>query len=158
MLKKIAVARLTLGMHVREFCGSWLDHPFWREDFVIDNEDDLRKIQTCSIKEVWIDVARGADVAGATKPEAQAQIDVCLGDIPLPRPATTRAPLIEEVRRAARICAQGKESVVSMFQEARMGKAVDHAAAGTEKIVSREDPGKWNFPNLDRIWGSAELF
>ena len=151
MLKKIAVARLTLGMHVREFCGSWMDHPFWREDFVIDNEDDLRKIQTCSIKEVWIDVARGANVAGATKPEAEAQIDVCLWDIPLPRPATTSAPLTimadshprkdgtprhdcstltEEVRRAARTCAQGKELVVSMFQEARMGKAVDHAAAG----------------------------
>jgi putative nucleotidyltransferase with HDIG domain len=35
-----------------------------------------------------------------------------------------------EVNRAAKICAKSKEAVVSMFQEARMGKAIDHEAAG----------------------------
>ncbi|MDP1958081.1 MAG: DUF3391 domain-containing protein, partial [Rhodocyclaceae bacterium] len=35
MLKKIAVAELTLGMHIHEFCGSWMDHPFWRTKFIL---------------------------------------------------------------------------------------------------------------------------
>jgi len=130
MLKKIPVAQLTLGMHIHEFCGSWMDHPFWRENFIVDNESDLRKIQTCSITEVWIDVARGADVAGPTKPEAEASIDATLERLAQPRPVEARASMAEEVQRAAKICAKGKESVVSMFQEARMGKAVDHEAAG----------------------------
>ena len=30
MLKKISVDHLTLGMHLHEFCGSWMEHPFWR--------------------------------------------------------------------------------------------------------------------------------
>jgi HD-GYP domain-containing protein (c-di-GMP phosphodiesterase class II) len=130
MLKKIAVAQLTLGMHVHEFCGSWMDHPFWREDFVIDNTDDLRQIQTCSIKEVWIDIGKGVDVAGATKPEAEARIDEVLERIPQPQPAEVRVSRSEELQRAAKICAEGKAAVVSMFHEVRMGKAVDHEAAG----------------------------
>ncbi len=129
MLKKIAIGQLTLGMHVHEFCGSWMDHPFWREDFVIDNPDDLRQIQSCNIKEVWIDIGKGVDVAGATKPETEARINAVLKHIPQPQPAEVRCSRTEELQRAARICAQGKEAVVSMFQEVRMGKAVDHEAA-----------------------------
>ena len=35
--------QVTLGMHIQEFCGSWMDHPFWRENFVLSDPDDLRK-------------------------------------------------------------------------------------------------------------------
>jgi len=130
MLKKIAVEHLQLGMHIHEFCGSWMDHPFWRTKFVLDDPEDLRQIRACGIKEVWIDVHKGLDVAGPTKQEAEAQIDAALERIAQPREAWQRAALAEEVQRAAKICAKGKEAVVSMFQEVRMGKAIDHAAAG----------------------------
>ncbi len=130
MLKKIAVEHLQLGMHIHEFCGSWMDHPFWRTKFVLDDPEDLRQIRACGIKEVWIDVHKGLDVAGPTKQEAEAQIDAALERIAQPREARQRAALAEEVQRAAKICAKGKEAVVSMFQEVRMGKAIDHAAAG----------------------------
>jgi hypothetical protein len=35
MLKRIRVEDLTLGMYLQEFCGSWMDHPFWRTKFVL---------------------------------------------------------------------------------------------------------------------------
>ena len=130
MLKKIAVSQLTLGMHVHEFCGSWMDHPFWREDFIVHTDEELRQIQNCNIKEVWIDIKKGVDVAGATKQETEAQVDVQLGQIAKPEAPPPRASMADEVKRAAKICAKSKEAVVSMFQEARMGKAVDHEAAG----------------------------
>lgn len=130
MLKKIAVSQLTLGMHVHEFCGSWMDHPFWREDFIVHTDDELRQIQNCSIKEVWIDIKKGVDVAGATKQEAEAQVDTQLEQIAKPEAPPPRVSMADEVKRAAKICAKSKEAVVSMFQEARMGKAVDHEAAG----------------------------
>ena len=38
-----------------------------------------------------------------------------------------------EIERAAKICAQSKEAVASMFQEARMGKTVD--AGGAQQLV-----------------------
>jgi len=130
MLKKIPVEQVRLGMHIQEFCGSWMDHPFWRENFVLDNPDDLRQIRSCGIKEVWIDAQKGLDVEGATKQEAEASIDARLTAIEAPPAPPPRATMAEEVVRAAKICAKGKESVISMFQEARMGKAIDHEAAG----------------------------
>jgi putative nucleotidyltransferase with HDIG domain len=131
MLKKISVEQVTLGMHIQEFCGSWMDHPFWRENFVLKDPEDLRQIRGCGIKELWIDVKKGCDVAGgATKQETEAQVDAALVEIATSKEPPPRVSMAEEVKRAAKICAKGKESVVSMFQEARMGKAIDHEAAG----------------------------
>jgi len=130
MLKKIAVEQLTLGMHIHEFCGSWMDHPFWRAKFVLEDPADLHQIKTCGIQELWIDVKKGLDVAGSTKQEAEAEIDAALEQIAAPKEEVVRVSMAEEVKRAAKICAKSKEAVVSMFQEVRMGKAVDHEAAG----------------------------
>ena len=132
MLKKITVDQVQLGMHIQEFCGSWMDHPFWRENFILRDPADLKAIRTCGIKEVWIDVQKGRDVelAGPTKEEAEAHIDATLVQIVAPQEPPPRAAMAEEVRRAAKICANAKQAVVSMFQEVRMGKAIDHAAAG----------------------------
>jgi len=131
MLKKIPVEALRLGMHIHEFCGSWMDHPFWRERFILKDPKDLRQIRECSIKEVWIDTGKGLDVAaGATKQETEAAIDASLTAIEDPPTPVLRVTMAEELQRAAKICAKGKESVLSMFQEARMGNAIDHAAAG----------------------------
>lgn len=132
MLKKITVDQIKLGMHIQEFCGSWMDHPFWRENFILRDPDDLKAIQTCGIKEVWIDVQKGrdVDVAGPTKQEAEAHIDATLVKIASPQELPAKVAMAEEIRRAAKICATSKQAVVSMFQEVRMGKAIDHAAAG----------------------------
>lgn len=145
MLKKIAVGQLTLGMHIHEFCGSWMDHPFWRTKFILKDPEDLRQIRACGVKELWIDAQKGADVAGHTKQETEAQIDSALERIEAPPPRPTapqspkaspplrkevqRVPIAEEVQRAAKICARSKNAVVSMFNEVRMGKAVDAGAA-----------------------------
>jgi len=40
-LKRIAVSRLRLGMHLHSFEGSWVDHPFWRSKFLLDDPVDL---------------------------------------------------------------------------------------------------------------------
>ena len=37
MLKRIHVEDLTLGMYLHEFCGSWMEHPFWRTRFLLED-------------------------------------------------------------------------------------------------------------------------
>ena len=124
MLKKINVEHLRVGMHLHAFCGSWMDHPFWRNKFVITDEKDVALILESSIKEVWIDAAKGLDVhAGEASVEAEVVPE------PLKPPVAEKATFSDEVKRAAKICAKGKEAVVSMFQEARMGKAIEADAA-----------------------------
>ncbi|HNQ75611.1 MAG TPA: DUF3391 domain-containing protein, partial [Pseudothauera hydrothermalis] len=62
MLKRIPVKHLKPGMFIHELCGSWMEHPFWRSSFLLDDPADIRRIVECGIHEVWIDTARGADV------------------------------------------------------------------------------------------------
>jgi len=115
-------------MHLHAFCGSWLDHPFWRTRFVLTDAKDIALILESSIKEVWIDAAQGLDVnAGEASAEAET---VTQAETEPAKPAIPeKVSFNDEVKRAAKICAKGKEAVVSMFQEARMGKAIEAEAA-----------------------------
>ena len=133
MLKKINVNQLVVGMHIKEFCGSWMEHPFWRTAFVITDPADIKSILASSIKEVWIDSAKGLDVApGApvvSQEESEAKVDAELDIAAQDDRATAQVPVSVELARAAKICAQSKRAVISMFDEVRMGKAVDTSSA-----------------------------
>lgn len=137
MLKKISVDKLTLGMHLKEFCGSWMEHPFWRTQFVLTDPKDIEVIRASSIKEVWIDCNKGLDVAAdvptVSVAETEAQVDAELNQIAESKREIAPTPVAVEIERAAKICAQAKRAVTSMFQEARMGKAVN--AASAQKLV-----------------------
>lgn len=137
MLRKISVKQLVVGMHLKEFCGSWMEHPFWRSAFVITDPKDIESILASSIKEVWIDSSKGLDVeAGETaisEAESDVQVEAELKIAAQEQRQTAAVPASVEFARAAKICAQSKRAVASMFQEARMGKAVD--TDGAQKLV-----------------------
>ena len=102
MLKRIAVAQLQSGMFVQDLCGSWMDHPFWKSAFLIDHEEDLRRILDSGIKEAWIDTDKGLDTAdGCAKEVVEQQIDRLL-DIAEASPAIAMRPtgLAEELKNS----------------------------------------------------------
>ena len=129
MLKKISVKQLAVGMFLKEFCGAWMEHPFWRNSFVITDPKDIERIRASNIQEVWIDCAKGIDVASdepvISEAETEAQVDAELNKAAEAQREIAPTSTREELARAARICAQARRAVTSMFQEARMGKAVD---------------------------------
>lgn len=139
MLKKIRVEDVQLGMHIQEFCGSWMDHPFWRGQFVITDPKDLQKIAASAVREVIIDTGKGLDVPAkppqTQEPEqveesatAKAIEQAVMYDRPVSLPQEKVASS-KEFARAAAICRQATGAVTSMFQEARMGRAVDTVVA-----------------------------
>ena len=133
MLKKISVEQLKVGMYLKEFCGSWMEHPFWRSGFVISDPKDIQAILASSIKEVWIDTGKGLDVPAdqCSTSEVQAQVEVeaqLHAAVSTPRD-TAPVSVADELGRAAHICLQSRQAVISMFEEARMGKAVDTGGA-----------------------------
>ncbi len=155
MLKRIHIKDLTLGMYLYELCGSWMEHPFWRTSFLLKDPQDLASLKDTTIQECWIDTSKGldvrADVPSVSREEAEAQIDTDLDHLDDPteapttpisstdtaaaaRSAHTLRPtdMEHELKVAATICRESKQAVVSMFNEARMGKAIDEANA---KIV-----------------------
>jgi len=137
MLKKISVKQLTLGMYLKEFCGSWMEHPFWRNSFVITDPKDIERIRASSIQEVWIDSAKGLDVAAdepaISEAESDAQVEAELHQAAEAQREIAPTSTRQELARAARICNQARRAVTSMFQEARMGKAVD--AGNARRLV-----------------------
>jgi HD-GYP domain-containing protein (c-di-GMP phosphodiesterase class II) len=63
MLKLINVQQLRLGMYVHKFEGSWLQHPFWRTAFLLEDRKDLEAILASELRELWIDLERGCGPA-----------------------------------------------------------------------------------------------
>ncbi|AEB60468.1 HD-GYP domain-containing protein [Ectopseudomonas mendocina] len=149
MLKRIAVADLRIGMYVQEFCGSWMDHPFWKSKFLLNSPQDLQRIRASSIGELWIDVSKGLDVeAGAvvsTEAEAQKEVEATLMAAVQPRSTALSVSMDAELERAAKLCARSKQAVLSMFGDARMGKALNFEQA--ESLVEEISDSVMRHPN-----------
>ena len=115
-------------MYINEFCGSWMEHPFWKAKFLLEGDKDLQRIRDSGIDEVWIDVSKGLDLpaglAAQSEAEVAAQVEESLLAVAT-TPVVQRAALDEEVRRAHKLCARSKSAVVAMFSEVRMGQAID---------------------------------
>ena len=123
MRKRIAIEHLRVGMYLEEFVGSWLDHPFWRARFRVEDSAQLQRLRASGIREVWIDTARGTDVAAAnaappappSPPSAQPDAGIT------PRPIT----YAEEMRRAGHLISKAEVAVKAMFADARMGRTIE---------------------------------
>ena len=123
MLKQIPVSSVVLGMYIHELCGSWMDHPFWKTGFLLDNPTDLRRLRQSSVTEVWIDVSKGLDTQeGVTQEQANQRAQSILAAA---NKVVEQRGLVSELQRAANICKRSRDAVVSMFSDVRMGKAVD---------------------------------
>lgn len=126
MLKRISVGQVRVGMFLHELCGSWMDHPFWRSKFLLEDAQDIERLRASSVREVWIDASRGLDVEGG---QVAAEVDAEIAEV-LQRAQqfdamVERVSIEHEMARAGKIVAKASEAVSSMFHEARMGRALD---------------------------------
>lgn len=115
MKKKINVSDVRLGMYIDSLCGSWINHPFWRKAFLLDQQKDLDALLVCGTKELWIDTDLGVDVGSDVEPE----------DNPDSAAATQKkieveppVVLVDELKRARKIHAQCRIAVTDMFKMA----------------------------------------
>src|SRR5450830_146788 len=151
MLRQIQVSELRVGMYVQSFCGSWMDHPFWRSHFLLDDEEDLQKIRASGLAALWIDTDKGLDVEVeepiAADPEPLA---IPVQERPRNRP---RIAMSDEVVHALNLCARTKAAVLSMFGDLRMGRAVhpeqiSHLIAEISDSLMRHPDALISLPRL----------
>ncbi|MBB3170111.1 HD-GYP domain-containing protein [Simiduia aestuariiviva] len=159
-LKKIPKHMLVVGMFIEEFCGSWMEHPFWRGRFLLENEADRKRVLESSITELWIDASRGADISEA---QAQACPPVAAPDVAALAQAPTkkvelRVSMAQELVRARKICDRSQEAVAQMFSEARMGNAVnaEQCRAMVEEISSSVSRNPGALISLARLKSADE--
>ena len=119
-----------LGMYVERLGRSWLENPFWKRSFLLESPADMERIRVARLNEVWIDTARGlappepvaappVAAAGAVCTEAEAQaVPVAVAHV---APALSREA---EMAHARRLLERTRQAVQTMFDEARMGKAL----------------------------------
>lgn len=162
MLKKIAVEQSITGMFVHQFCGSWVDHPFWSKQLLIADDVTLDKLRKSGIRDIIIDTERGLDIAGVNSlgvnslgvtslavtsleesPVDEAPCEPGQSIAPSPPPsrditelatASARHGVSDELERARELVARGKRDVILMFADARMGRVI--AREGLESLVS----------------------
>jgi len=128
VLKRIAVTDLCLGMYIHKFCGSWVDHSFWRFSFLLSSETELQRIVGSDVSELWIDTDKGSDLLMAqmkdVSEESETPAQLLEGHPP------PRVHMQEEISQALKLCSRSKAAVVEMFSDLRMGRAVELEGIG----------------------------
>lgn len=131
-IKRVKVEDLKAGMYVHDLNCSWLEHGFIRQRFALKHADQIQKIRDHGLNEIYIDTARGDDVAGAP---TQAEIERGL-DRRLRQSASEGATLAparvtqkEESVAARRILGEATDVVAGLLRDVRLGRQVDVAKA-----------------------------
>ncbi|WP_153116864.1 HD-GYP domain-containing protein [Rhodocyclus tenuis] len=139
MIKKIRVEQVRVGMYVHDFNAGWLDHPFARNRMKIASDEELHKLAASGIREIFIDTARGVDVADApTREEAAAATEVSLLALDTAPRSAVRVALADELTRAKSVFAEGTRAIRTVMEDARLGRQLEIEAMSpvVEKIAA----------------------
>ncbi|TVT71790.1 MAG: HD-GYP domain-containing protein [Denitromonas halophila] len=136
MIKEIHARQLNVGMYVHKLGVSWLKHPFLTSSFLVSTDSEVEAVMAAEIEAVWIDTDKGVDVDDSApavpvveRSEVENAVVASEPVIACAVVATAKTPARVEMAKARRLCLQAKSQVMSMFNDARMGKVVSTADA-----------------------------
>ena len=136
-LIRLPTSQVCVGMYVNSFCGSWLQHDFFRTSFLIDSPKIVERLQASGLEAVMIDpsrgvapVARSAAGAAPLAPEALAQapaepVAEVTPDAPKEAKPKPLAPLSLEMDKARDVTRMVRNTVESLFRDAQLGRNLD---------------------------------
>lgn len=132
MIQKIDVSQLQLGMYVQDLNCSWMDHPFLRRSFLLENAEDLAKIRGIGIRDLLIDTSKGASPQPLPQP-VRAPAAPVVETAPAKNEAAPRVEVAEELSRAKQVFEKTGQVVRDVMHDVRLGKAVQ--VSGIEAVV-----------------------
>ncbi|PTQ81571.1 HD-GYP domain-containing protein [Nitrosomonas ureae] len=124
MIKKVQANEVRLGMYIHQIRGNWMEHPFWRKSFKLIQQKDLDKLVSCNLEEIWIDTSKGLDVVKTIQVKNPDGVDSDILPQSIKKPVA-RVSVEEELHVAKIIQNKAKEAVAAMFDDVRMGKALE---------------------------------
>ena len=156
-LIRLPTSQVCVGMYVNSFCGSWLQHDFFRTSFLIDSPKIVERLQASGLEAVMIDpsrgvapVARSAAGAAPLAPEALAQapaepVAEVTPDAPKEAKPKPLAPLSQEMDKARDVTRMVRNTVESRFRDAQLGRnrdaqRIDTAVRSVHESLDR-NPG-----------------
>lgn len=140
MIKKIPLSELKPGMYIHDLNVGWMDHPFLRNQFPVNNEEELARIHATGVREVYIDTELGLDVGdhAPTADEVKAGIEAEILQAASDSSPVIQVSFAEEIKRAGRIHKQAHNVVKSVMRDVRLGQAV-HMEAVEEVVEAITD-------------------
>lgn len=134
--KKITVEQLRPGMYIADLGADWMEHPFVRNQFAVDDEATIRKIVASGIRAVYIDPTKGLDVADApTEHEVRKEIEAELFRVATEEAPRKKIPIAEEMGRAQKVQGEANKIIHNVMNDIRLGKQVQVEAV--EPVVER---------------------
>lgn len=136
MLKPVPIERVVPGMWFHRLGGVGYHHAFVKNGFLLEARD-ITLLAQGGIDELIIDTSKGLDLApepepvipepAAAAPDAAEPAPVAPPPVPPPAALSLRAEnaIEDEIQNARRLVREGKEQVVALFGDARLGKAID---------------------------------
>jgi HD-GYP domain-containing protein (c-di-GMP phosphodiesterase class II) len=129
VIKLIPVARLRPGMYVHDLNCGWLQHDFVRNRFVLEDEDDVRKVRTIGVREIYIDTERGLDPdAPLAAPAASSPTTQTTPEPPAAPSAAavhTRSKVADTSARTRALHRAATQIVRDMLGDIRLGKQIE---------------------------------
>jgi putative nucleotidyltransferase with HDIG domain len=139
MIKKIPLAQLRIGMYIHDLGCTWMNHPFLKNQFKVENASMLNKVIAAGIEYVTIDTALGLDAGDVVASEDNDQAEVEDHNEPssiAPEAIVSRSSA-EEFERAKVTLSNASKMMQNMMRDVRLGKQVslDQSEPMIDKIV-----------------------
>ena len=112
-------------MYLESLPGSWLTNPFWKTSRLLNSAEEIALVRKSGVRHAVIDTAKGCDVAVEEVDTVGPTEIAPARAVPVPRPPPVKVALEQELKVAAQVIARSKAAVTAMFNDVRMGKAVD---------------------------------
>ncbi|OYX07298.1 MAG: hypothetical protein B7Z08_12635 [Sphingomonadales bacterium 32-68-7] len=121
-----------IGMYICRFGGPWLDHPFWRSQFLLKTARDLERVRESGVPYVLIDDELGAGLvpgraaAGSAADDSRGSVRSSASALPRPRRTRSeRTPPPSDRQRAKALIGRSKRVLSKAFADVRLGRAVE---------------------------------
>lgn len=131
MSKIVSPSELRMGMRVLGFTDPWWKHPFWRKNFVLDDAELLKRLQSSELEGIVVEEAAPTPAPRQTpassalpprqKPDARQEPVRQMARAPL---VTEHARNMAEIERAKTVIKRSKAVMFRTFEQARLGRAV----------------------------------
>ncbi|NIB39989.1 HD-GYP domain-containing protein [Pseudomaricurvus alkylphenolicus] len=135
-IKRISIDQLKVGMYIAELNDEWATESNLRAEGLVSRQDTVDNIRAMGIRQIYIDVEKGADCAGG-EPVSELhrrsgeQLRSTTGD-----PLEARVPFEQERKQAQAVREKALSLVSDVMQDVKMGRSFDRGAVNaiTEEI------------------------
>jgi HD-GYP domain-containing protein (c-di-GMP phosphodiesterase class II) len=113
-------------MFIHDLNCDWMEHPFLTGTLKVKSDRDIEKIVGNGIHEVYIDTAKGLDVADApTETEVRIELEHQMMKMVQEAKPVASASLREELEKSRKVHSEANKIIHSLMQDVRLGKQIE---------------------------------